>query len=243
MAVPTTRQQFKDYCLRRLGYPFTDDALLTNFIDRCMNNKYSVWYFSIIGKALERKWKKKEIDFYVENHHFFPKSLGGTDKHTVLLTAKEHFICHILLTKMLEGNDKIKMRWAVINLEGKKRIYRTSILYETVRKNLKHTEEAKQNMSYIRKSLGIFKGEKNPMYGKRGSLSPIHGRSQTEEHKQKRLEKIRGRKHSNEARQKMSRNRPKGPSGKKWFNNGIIETFGLPETKPDDFIFGRLKRA
>lgn len=39
---------------------------------------------------------------------------------------------------------------------------------------------------------------------------------------------------------KMSQNRPRGPSGKKWFNNGKIEKFDLPENKPDSFNFGRL---
>jgi len=37
-------------------------------------------------------------------------------------------------------------------------------------------------------------------------------------------------------------NRPKGPSGKKWFNNGFIERYDLPENKSCDFSFGRLKK-
>jgi hypothetical protein len=54
-------------------------------------------------------------DMYVEKHHITPKSLGGSNKHTniVNLTAREHFICHILLTKFLEGQAKYKMLSAV----------------------------------------------------------------------------------------------------------------------------------
>lgn len=41
-------------------------------------------------------------DGYCESHHIIPKSLGGTNKsdNLVLLTAREHFICHHLLYKM-----------------------------------------------------------------------------------------------------------------------------------------------
>ena len=50
--------------------------------------------------------EKRKIDIptgYVEEHHcYIPSCLGGTDdkSNLVKLTAKEHFICHLLLTKM-----------------------------------------------------------------------------------------------------------------------------------------------
>lgn len=49
-------------------------------------------------KSLERK-KGKGI--YFESHHIIPKWLGGSDKkcNRILLTAKEHFIAHLLLWK------------------------------------------------------------------------------------------------------------------------------------------------
>ena len=39
---------------------------------------------------------------YTENHHIIPRCLGGSDskENIVKLSAKEHFICHLLLTKM-----------------------------------------------------------------------------------------------------------------------------------------------
>jgi hypothetical protein len=41
--------------------------------------------------------------------------LGGSAKKTnlVLLTAKEHFICHLLLTKMVDGKDRYRMACAL----------------------------------------------------------------------------------------------------------------------------------
>lgn len=44
---------------------------------------------------------------YVENHHIVPRSMGGEE--TVSLSARQHFICHWLLTKMTQGNDRFKM--------------------------------------------------------------------------------------------------------------------------------------
>jgi len=46
---------------------------------------------------------------YYENHHIIPKCLNGTDnkENLVLLTAKEHYICHKLLTYIYKGNSDL----------------------------------------------------------------------------------------------------------------------------------------
>jgi hypothetical protein len=48
---------------------------------------------------------------YVERHHIVPRSLGGGDDpdNLVELTAREHFLCHWLLVKMCQPEDKSKM--------------------------------------------------------------------------------------------------------------------------------------
>ena len=58
---------------------------------------YSQIYFKIIENR-----KNNPYSGYVEQHHILPKSLGGLDNQDNLinLTAKEHFICHLLLTKI-----------------------------------------------------------------------------------------------------------------------------------------------
>ena len=74
------------------------DTLKEYFLD----NKYTRWYFSIIAKAM----KRKSIDIF-ETHHIFPRCLfpnfSNLQEYTwngVKLTLKEHFVCHLLLTKM-----------------------------------------------------------------------------------------------------------------------------------------------
>lgn len=75
-----------------------------------ITNKYTNWYYSIIQNAQTRT-----NDGYTERHHIIPKSLGGDNlkDNLVRLTAREHFICHRLLTKMTVGNQKIKMLHAL----------------------------------------------------------------------------------------------------------------------------------
>jgi hypothetical protein len=101
------------------------------------NNKYTKWYFSIIEKAKNsnrKKLKRNDPNFvYYENHHIIPKCFGGIE--TILLTAKEHFICHLLLTKM---TDDYRMKFAFVRLShkslGQERIKLTSNMYEYVKK-------------------------------------------------------------------------------------------------------------
>lgn len=78
---------------------------MTNYID----NKYSKWYFNLINS---RKTLLREE--YTESHHIIPKSLGGSNdlKNLINLTPREHFIAHLLLTKMFNGSAKYKMNYA-----------------------------------------------------------------------------------------------------------------------------------
>ena len=66
---------------------------------------YKRLYDSIIKNALDANRSG-----YTEKHHIIPRSLGGTDEETnlVKLTAREHFICHYLLTKIY---DKFSTEW------------------------------------------------------------------------------------------------------------------------------------
>lgn len=51
---------------------------------------------------LIRRAKEREITTYTESHHIIPRCIGGTDEkeNLVRLTGREHFIAHLLLSKM-----------------------------------------------------------------------------------------------------------------------------------------------
>lgn len=100
-----------------------------------IDNKYTHWYYLIISQAKNRK-----VFGYTEKHHVIPKSLGGSNKSSnlVSLTAREHFICHRLLTKMVEGLDRQKMIhawWAMSTLKKdcQNRYRLTASQYQLVR--------------------------------------------------------------------------------------------------------------
>lgn len=77
-----------------------------------IDNKYTRWYYSIIANAQSRTFP---LDVYTEKHHIIPRSLGGNNSKSnlVVLTAKEHFLCHLLLPKMLTGQSSHKMIYAL----------------------------------------------------------------------------------------------------------------------------------
>lgn len=89
------------------------------------DSKYNKWYFQIVNRAQSRVLL---LGTYVEKHHIIPKSLGGSNlpANLVKLTAREHFICHWLLTKMYVGEAKSKM------------IYALSMMKSTIKKSGYH---------------------------------------------------------------------------------------------------------
>ncbi len=137
---------------------------MTRKMELFLENKYSKWYFSIIENA-----RARHLDnVYVEKHHIIPKSMGGDNftENLVNLTAKEHFICHLLLVKMVFDEHKKKMNyayWRMCNV-SEKRYKPTSRFYEMGKNGfieshkghvpyiLSHTDESKNKIS---KSMSI----------------------------------------------------------------------------------------
>ena len=75
---------------------------------------YKKVYDNIILKA-QRENRVKQSSIYYEAHHIVPECMGGEGKTTqwknhpniILLTAKEHFVCHRLLCKIHPTEDKL----------------------------------------------------------------------------------------------------------------------------------------
>lgn len=65
--------------------------------------------------------RSREDSTYYEEHHITPRSLGGGDEkeNKVLLTAREHYIAHLLLYKHYKqiGGDALrKMAFALVSM-------------------------------------------------------------------------------------------------------------------------------
>jgi hypothetical protein len=103
--------------------------------------------------------KHNAFDGYVESHHIIPKCLGGDDSsdNLVNLSAKEHFICHLLLTKIYR-NDKSYSKlihaflMMLVSSKNQER-YLTSKKYEILRAGFSERMSSLQG------------GENNSQYG------------------------------------------------------------------------------
>jgi hypothetical protein len=159
---------------------------------------YKLVYDNIISKA-KSKNRYKGFETYYEAHHIIPKCMGGEGKESqwkthpniVLLTAKEHFICHKLLVEIYPKNHSLI--WALHRMMFSKkgnvrRDYVPSsrdyenfrvIFSKTVKeqqtgvpKSLSHRANlslsktgTKMPESFVLNLQEIMKGENNPNYG------------------------------------------------------------------------------
>jgi hypothetical protein len=100
---------------------------------------YTKIYHNIINKAKSQKRiKNKEV--YYEAHHIIPKCMGGEGKYKewnyhpniVLLTAREHFLCHLLLVEIYPNNNKLSSAlWRMCNSGSNSQRYKpSSRIYE-----------------------------------------------------------------------------------------------------------------
>lgn len=109
--------------------------MLFNHININMN--YKLIYNKIIHKAKLENRIKSPLNYY-EKHHIIPKSIGGnnTKDNIILLNAREHFLCHWLLWKFVEGDNKYKMGHAfgLMRFHDSDNRYYTSLGYSIARK-------------------------------------------------------------------------------------------------------------
>lgn len=123
-----------------------------------INNKYKTWHDNIIVKA-----KNRTLTCYTEKHHIIPKCLGGSNNqdNLVRLTAKEHFIVHMLLCKFTKGRNRHLLLVAfegMCRLISDKRNYKitsriASILREQSKK-YSHMKTAKYKKMFSKRMLG-----------------------------------------------------------------------------------------
>lgn len=141
-------------------------------------------YEKIIKKA-KSEFRIKHNGIYYEEHHIIPTCLHGSDEpdNKVLLTAKEHYLAHKLLTFIYPNNRKIILAYHYMMHVSNKNNFKIKIsagdyayLKELISKN-GLSEEAKLKVSIFNKGKIVSNetkekhriaqlGEKNSMFGK-----------------------------------------------------------------------------
>ena len=179
-----------------------------------IENKYTKLYYKITSNA-----KQRITEGYTELHHIIPQSMGGgsNDKENLVeLTAREHFICHWLLIKMTEGEDRSKMLYALNGMKAENRYqqrYHTKItarVYEKYR--IEHAENHSKRMKGRKAwNKGVPQTEEHKEKNRQAALQRA---PKTEETITKWKESRLGYTHSEETKQKQSlasKGKLKGP--------------------------------
>jgi hypothetical protein len=118
-------------------------------------------YDNIIEKARSKN-RCRSDKIYYEDHHIIPHCLDGSDEqyNRVLLTAREHFVCHKLLTYIYPQNFKIIHAFHLMTCMNKRKYSVTSRDYAYA-------------MELFRSIPIDHNGKNNPMYGKTQSKKSI----------------------------------------------------------------------
>jgi len=190
--------------------------------------KYKIWHDGIIAKA-RAETRKKGGNTYYENHHIIPRSLGGSNRrdNLVLLTAREHFVIHWLLTKIYDGDARKKMKyamWAFVRKTQRQGRNLTSRQFETARRmgveaqiGRKFSGEHRQKLSDAHKGVTLSDEHRAAQAeGRRGKKRGSYKSSKpwSEERRSVMRTRLTGRTFSDETKRKMSeaaKNRRKQP--------------------------------
>jgi hypothetical protein len=161
-------------------------------------------YQKIYNQIIERATNRKILDGYVEKHHVLPKSLGGSNdtSNIALLTAREHFICHLLLAK-IHGGKMWHAAWRM-SCDGKHgsrkyewlRIKHANLISMLMRGRPK-SDKTKEKLS------NSHKGKKHSIESKRKMSKLRTGKKFSAEWKENISKSLRGKKHSEVTKQKL----------------------------------------
>lgn len=79
-------------------------------------------YSKVYNQIIERA-KDRILEGYSEKHHILPKCIGGSDDqyNIINLTAREHFICHMLLCEIYPNEIKLKHALILMSIGKQKR--------------------------------------------------------------------------------------------------------------------------
>ena len=96
---------------------------------------YNRIYNQIIQNAQNRT-----LEGYGENHHILPKCMDGVDKNNIVrLTAREHFLCHLLLCEMYPNNANLSRALFLMSTNKNKKQHQRYKISSRMYEHLKHT--------------------------------------------------------------------------------------------------------
>ena len=169
-------------------------------------------YKKIYNQVVKRA-KTRKLEGYKEKHHVIPKCVKEDNSKTniVELTAREHFLCHLLLCEIYPENIKLKQAlWlmAIGKRKNKTNIHKpSSRTYERLKidhsnrlKGTKHTKETRDKIS--KSKLGMVCSDETK---KKMSESRKGHKMYDDEWREKISNSLKGGKRTQETKDKMSK--------------------------------------
>lgn len=139
-------------------------------------NKYLKWYNNLIERFIARGIPDNN---YTERHHIFPVTFCNGDRtlindrrNKVKVSAREHFLLHLILTKLnfRNNNDRNKMKYAVTCFSRKKNKRNlNSKQYEIARKLAVELAKGRKLKDSTKEKLSIARKRKSSFYDKKGN--------------------------------------------------------------------------
>jgi hypothetical protein len=175
---------------------------MNTFIEKLKipNNKYYTWYSNICQRALLRNLPTST---YTEKHHILPKSLypeySKNKDNLVKLTAREHFLCHWLLTKIVNDPKTIyAFQMMIPNKTTNRYRPKSSTVYENLKKKFSKNNKGSTGKTWYTNGtdnkftaiapIGFTPGRTFSTYHK----NKLKGIPKTQEQKQKQSRAISG---------------------------------------------------
>jgi len=130
---------------------------------------YQRIYDQIIDRAQREKRVKVKGGIYYERHHIVPRCMEGSNRqeNLVLLTAREHFLCHWILVRIYPKNRKLAKAFNTMCQTKSKHQYRyipssraiseAKELDREARKGIKKSAEAIIKRTATRRGRGNYK--------------------------------------------------------------------------------------
>ncbi len=111
-------------------------------------------YQRIYNQIIEQA-KTRQLEGYTEKHHIIPRCIGGSNSknNLVKLTAREHFICHVLLCEIYPDNKKLKYALCLMNIGKQKYKEANYKISNRIYERLKHEHSLLMRGNQTRKGV------------------------------------------------------------------------------------------
>jgi hypothetical protein len=184
------------------------------------NGDITMNYERIYNQIIERA-KNRILVGYKETHHIIPRCMGGTNEkdNLVDLTAREHFMCHLLLTRIHPTHKGLRL--AIWNMCNTKRSYQgrykpNGRLYEMIRTEYREHIKGENHPSYGRKNSDEVKQKMSEIAKERfkNNSGTFKGRTHSEETRKKLSDNMKGKAQSNHQKERVK----ESLTGTKWYH-------------------------